>query len=664
MTKRSCSGIILTVILSACSSEPRAGETIFRDSAGVRIAEHQGGDRRLQIVSRTISSLMTPDSALTAVPWGVVTHQMAGLIFVADWTGQRVVVFDSAGVYIKSIGRAGDGPGEFRSPTALAVDPYGAIAVWDARRGVISRWSTEGALLNEEKPPLSYWGPGFAIGPSRIIAVVESSSDDGQLQRLVSRSGAGESVLHEELARNTMASLPCGTMLAPKVFSPWLVWSEDGDVTRVVRGRSYRVDSYSNDRVVGSVRRNIGPIPVTREMATLAVESGPGPYRRFMQRCGASASEIATAVGFEPVVSPLMHIAVSASGDVWLTRTNDGITPALTDVFTATGEYRGTFDAAGIPVAFVSDSLFVSLKVEDDGLPRLLLNRLSTTGSGQEGAKKPSAALSGLEEFRDCHQCPLMVKLPAGTFVMGSAADEAPARTISTRPAWTEDAERPQVEVSIPSGLAIGKYEVTFDEWDACVASGGCPHRPSDEGFGRGNRPVINVSRRDAEEYITWLSDHTGKAYRLPTEAEWEYAARGGTSTARYWGEELGRGNAVCDGCGSRWDRRSTAPVGSFPPNSFGLHDMLGNVTEWVADCWVPSHEDAPRDGSARREASKWWKDGKCLRPVRRGGAWSYYSWTVRSATRNYEPGDGTSITGKPWPTRSDSKGFRVALST
>src|SRR6185295_13805483 len=128
--------------------------------------------------------------------------------------------------------------------------------------------------------------------------------------------------------------------------------------------------------------------------------------------------------------------------------------------------------------------------------------------------------------------------------------------------------------------FAVSKFDVTFDDWDACMTTGGCPHegRASDFGRGRGNRPVIFVSWDDARAYIAWLSRMTGKPYRLLTEAEYEYAARAGTQTSYPWGDEIGKNNANCNGCGSQWDGRGTTPVGSFSPNRFGLFDMVGNV--------------------------------------------------------------------------------------
>ena len=173
-------------------------------------------------------------------------------------------------------------------------------------------------------------------------------------------------------------------------------------------------------------------------------------------------------------------------------------------------------------------------------------------------------------------------------------------------------------------------------------AAGG--YRPDDEGWGRDNRPVINVSWEDAQSYVKWLSEQTGHAYRLPTEAEWEYAARAGTTTAYSWGNDVGRNLANCDGCGSQWDEDRTAPVGSFPPNAFGLHDMHGNVREWVEDCWNASYSGAPTDGSA-------WRSGDCGNRVFRSGDWLWFSGSLRSADRDSNaPGY-----------RSNGNGFRVA---
>lgn len=215
--------------------------------------------------------------------------------------------------------------------------------------------------------------------------------------------------------------------------------------------------------------------------------------------------------------------------------------------------------------------------------------------------------------FRDCPACPEMVVLPAGRFVMG--ADDI------------YKAERPAHPVEIARPFAVGRYEVTFDEFQACVDAGGCAKTPYDHEWGQGDRPVINVTFAEAEAYARWLSEHAGHVYRLPSEAEWEYADRAGTTTTFWWGDELGENRANCRGCGSEWDGISTAPVGGFAPNPFGLYDTAGNVIEWTADCWHPDHTGAPADGSVR-------SDGDCRYRVIRGGNWYYVKKTVRSAWR------------------------------
>ena len=180
--------------------------------------------------------------------------------------------------------------------------------------------------------------------------------------------------------------------------------------------------------------------------------------------------------------------------------------------------------------------------------------------------------------------------------------------------------------VTVPA-FKLGKYEVRFDHWDACVEDGGCRYRPDHENR-RGHNPVINVSWNDTESFIRWLNNKTGGNYRLPTEAEWEYAARADTTTAHSWGNDIGSNRANCNKCGSRWDDDRAASVGSFPANPWGLHDMHGNVWEWVQDCWNDSYEGAPTDGSA-------WTSGNCRRRVVRGGSWYFTARHLRSAYRD-----------------------------
>ena len=244
----------------------------------------------------------------------------------------------------------------------------------------------------------------------------------------------------------------------------------------------------------------------------------------------------------------------------------------------------------------------------------------------------PPAVTSG-RVFRDSlgigGQGPLLVELPAASYRMGSVGNSL------------NFDEGPQHAVNL-AGFAIGKYEVTFAEYDRFARATG-RRLPADENWGRGNRPVINVSWTDASAYADWLSDQTGHTYRLPTEAEWEFAARAGTSTSHWWDTDSDAVFANCFNCGSEWDARQTAPVGSFEANNFGLYDTAGNVQEWVGDCYHNSYETAPVDGSA-------WLKSFCTQRVVRGGAYSSPLDSLRSAKRAQNDQEN----------RLDNIGFRV----
>jgi formylglycine-generating enzyme required for sulfatase activity len=237
---------------------------------------------------------------------------------------------------------------------------------------------------------------------------------------------------------------------------------------------------------------------------------------------------------------------------------------------------------------------------------------------------KPEAerALKPLASFRECDKdCPEMIVVPAGEFMMGSPATE--------KGRSRDYYEGPQHRVTIARPFAVSRFDVTFADWDACVGVGGCPQEggAGDAGWGRGAQPVFYVNWDDAQAYVAWLSKMTGKAYRLLTEAEWEYAARAGTTTAYYWGDEIGKNNANCNRCGSRWDNRQTSPVGSFKHNAFGLYDMAGNVWQWVQDCYYENYNGAPTDGSE-------WTARDCKFRVVRGGSWGSGPQDLRSASR------------------------------
>ena len=224
------------------------------------------------------------------------------------------------------------------------------------------------------------------------------------------------------------------------------------------------------------------------------------------------------------------------------------------------------------------------------------------------------------ETFRDSladgGEGPLMVVLPAGRFSMGCLSNGS----------YCSDDEQPVHDVTLPNNFAMAVHEVTFAEYDRYVQATGA-RRPDDEGWGRGNRPVINVDWEEARAYVRWLSEQTGRSYRLPTEAEWEYAARAGTTTKYSWGNRANYEQANYNS-NDRWE--NTAPVGSFPANGFGLYDMHGNVFEWTQDCWHGSYRGAPTNGQVWEGAN----GGDCDRRVVRGGSWDFNPGFLRAASR------------------------------
>ena len=241
---------------------------------------------------------------------------------------------------------------------------------------------------------------------------------------------------------------------------------------------------------------------------------------------------------------------------------------------------------------------------------------LAAANARVKAAKRP---------IRDCGECPELVVAPAGEFLMGSPDSER----------GRFSSEGPVHRVTIAEPFAVGVYEVTFEEWDACVRGGGCGgYRPRDRGWGRGRRPVINLSWYDARSYVEWLRKRTGKGYRLLSESEWEFVARAGTRTPFHFGETISANRANYDGSTTYGPgrtgpfRKETVPVGSFSPNGFGLHDVHGNVEEWVQDCWNRRYEGAPVDGSAL-------ETGNCTYRTLRGGSWRDQPRFLRSAYRN-----------------------------
>jgi formylglycine-generating enzyme required for sulfatase activity len=254
------------------------------------------------------------------------------------------------------------------------------------------------------------------------------------------------------------------------------------------------------------------------------------------------------------------------------------------------------------------------------------------------------------DEFRDCEACPSMVRIATGTFAMGAPDSERNR----------DDDEGPVRDVSMEREFAMAKSETSWSEWQACMDDGACVaptghSMPEGSDWGKGTRPVITVSWSDAQAYVSWISEKTGRTYRLPTEAEWEYVARAGAQSRYQYGDDpktlcrIGNGADLATNFNNRndcYDRigRETAPGGSFEPNAFGLFDMIGNVWEWTEDCWNTSYHSAPISGEA-------WRTGDCSQAVIRGGSWGSYPHNLRFATRQ----------GLERNYRGHEVGFRVA---
>lgn len=225
------------------------------------------------------------------------------------------------------------------------------------------------------------------------------------------------------------------------------------------------------------------------------------------------------------------------------------------------------------------------------------------------------------DRLKDGSEGPALVVIPAGSFRMGAVNGGG------------DTDEKPVHQVTFAKPFAIGKLEITFAEFDRfCDATG--REKPKDgrrwipfSNWGRENRPVINVSWDDAVAYTAWLSEQTGKRYRLPSESEWEYAAKAGSEDRYWWGFNIGDKRANCKGCGSLFDNKKTAPVGSFAPNLFGVFDTAGNVWEWCQDRWHESYEGAPANGAA-------WEEGEDPRRVERGGSFGTKPRYLRSSAR------------------------------
>jgi formylglycine-generating enzyme required for sulfatase activity len=275
--------------------------------------------------------------------------------------------------------------------------------------------------------------------------------------------------------------------------------------------------------------------------------------------------------------------------------------------------------------------------------PKVLapVGAFSSERAPQPLSRAEERAIKRKDTFKECAACPEMVVVPAGTFTMGAPPREA----------IREADEGPTHPVTFARAFAVGKFSVTFDEWDVCAAEGGCKrYRPDDQGWGRGRRPVINVSWSDAKGYVAWLSRKTGKRYQLLSESAREYVTRAGTTTPFWWGTTITTrlanfdGNYTYAGSPKGEFRQRTVPVDSFAPNPWGLYQVHGNVWEWTEDCWNENYQGAPANGAA-------WTTGNCRERVVRGGSWIGEARFLRAANRDKIVAAN----------RSHSIGFRVA---
>lgn len=461
----------------------------------------------------------------------------------------------------------------------------------------------------------------YGEGRERVVAtLLRAGADPGSAD---ARDNAGRTALHHAVL-NPGAAVGLVELLLEAGADPG-AGDRGGDTplhyaTRT--GKAEVIVALLDAGADVTARNNRGDLPAD-------VASGIGGWSSVYWRLIVPAGEL---VAGQAVDSRLSSFDEEASygrhQEVWAFRARAGQRLIVTMFAEGVDAYLRVVQRDGSLIASDDDSAGgtdarVEFEAADSG-DYLIVASTFSSGDGEEGSyrirvhESSSSATSSApvaplgEPFSDCERCPLMVTVPAGTFLMGSPAYEE----------GRNSAEGPRRYVTIEAPFAVGVYEVTFDEWEACRREGGCP---DPEWGGDSGYPVKNVSRDDAQAYVGWLSRTTGQQYRLLSEAEWEYVARAGTETARYWGDsESGQcryangrdeSSYVDDGSVSCTDGfgRSEAPVGSFAPNAFGLYDVLGNVSEWTQDCWNNSYAGAPSDGSA-------WQSGDCSAAVVRGG--------------------------------------------
>ena len=616
---------------------------------------------------------------------GAIVEDALGRMWVVDAQANEVRVFDRAGAFVRSVGREGEGPGEFMSIGPAFSGPDGQIWIEDIELARFEVFDTAGTRIAGRRSTIRLrggWRHWTADG--RFLAADVETRPDGHDHPFIKIHRLGD---HGTLEVTGIAEPPGTPEPAPSqivVFEypegyrieqllPFVPITDfangrNGDwwlLCGLCGRRSYDLLRLNEDGdTLLTIRRRYDPVVIPEDVRHDALSS----LERYQE--GATVTPRLSLDLIPGEYPPFQGFMAAPDGVLWL--------PAPTaagrsgfDVFSADGRYLGQPEVrsslAGMRFYTIAGNSIYAVAYDELGINqvvRLDIDRapvrdgadvgasalrgppddgvVSDVGEAEETGNDVSApAFEVLEPasavtvpeggFQDCAVCPWMIEVPAGGFLMGSPESEAQRR----------ENEGPQHRVDV-AAFAAGVFEVTFDEWEACLAAGGCSHSPPEVGP-RGRTPVMGVKWEHTQRYIAWLSRETGEEYRLLSEAEWEYAARGGSTTARYWGQSdrdqcryangydqvghdtignLYRQPVPCDdGHGRR------APVGSYLPNAFGFYDMLGNVQEWTQDCWNGSYLGAPGDGSA-------WESGRCDTRVVRGGGYLDESGGLRSGNR------------------------------
>lgn len=637
----------------------------------------------------------------------------ADRLWVVDGQANEIRVFDHDGNFVRSVGRTGEGPGEFRRIGPAYPGPDGEIWVEDlglarfevfdtsgARtgghrllsqlRGGLRRWTEEGLFVVADVDPrqgrtyLKIYERG-ADGVLDSVGVLEPP--DIQLDRpttvVFEYPGPPATVIEVPVPFSRATGVMPG-----RVLDWWLACGLCGESSYDL----VRVSSVGDTLL--TIRRNFTSVAIpdsTREAALASLS-------RYSE--GATKISPRLNLGLVPLEYPpfVGGLRVFPDGSVWVGRMEEQ--GAAFDVFDREGRYLGQpevpVDFGQIAIHAITDHSMYGVDLDELGVnyvvrldvrrtpdrggndaePRTMRDRVpaervdaadgeaktTADAAADKGAQRHPQGLEprsdrGLdtvpkpvnqEAFRDCPSCPWMMEVPPGGFLMGTPDQGSSAH-----------------HVEIETAFAVGVYEVTFAEWDTCVVGGGCGGWSPQNVAGRtrrGSWPVMQVSWHDAQSYTEWLSDQTGERYRLLSEAEWEYVARAGGSSSRPWGdtasEQCRYANGYDQTTHDEWPNRyqqpvpcvdgfpQTAPVGSFPANGFGLHDLLGNINEWTQDCWNESYKGSPRDGGA-------WEAGRCDHRVARGGSFYSEGDRIRVSARQ---GLGSTL-------RSLEHGFRVARS-